>query len=198
MVPVAPTECAVYTGRRHRRRVWSPPRNTSVVRLCACVCTCVCVCVGREPASRRLTNRVGDSHNGGSPGPCSRRIRRRRRHLIRRLIFSGFLSRSLTHCPSVPVRVSLSVSAYGRLCLWCPSSRSRTVFLVPPTPARSSLTRRPKTGRGSTRVVLRTLRDVRTNYNNMIRILSIENYAGPRCEYSLGRFNTIFNHVTRA
>jgi len=158
MVPVA-SECAVYTGRC---RVWSQPRYIAVV--------CVRMCTYVWDESRRLTNRVGDSYNGGSPRAlCSRRIRRRR-HLIRRLIFSRlpYLSLSLTHCLSVSAHPRFSVSvlrpslSYG---FFFPNTRELIVNA------------RTEDGRGSTRFVLRILRDVRTNYNNMICILSIENYA---------------------
>jgi len=138
------------------------------------VCAYVYVCVWDE--SRRLTNRVGDSYNGGSPRAlCSRRIRRRR-HLIRRLIFSRLLSLSPTVCPSLHIHVFLSLW-YVRLRLYvCLSlSLSRSVFF--PNTRELIVNARTEDGRGSTRVVLRILRDVRTNYNNMICILSIENYA---------------------
>lgn len=137
------------------------------------VCVRMCTsCVWDE--SRRLTNRVGDSYNGGFPRAlCSRRIRRRR-HLIRRLIFSRLLSLSLslTHCLSVSAYPRVSDSVV-RLPSWSVSLAygffSNTRELI--------VNARTEDGRGSTRVVLRILRDVRTNYNNMIRILSIENYA---------------------
>lgn len=135
------------------------------------VCVHMCTCVWDE--SRRLTNRVGDSYNGGSPRAlCSRRIRRRR-HLIRRLIFSRLLS--LSH----PLSVRLYISTCFCLCgtfvsVYTSVSLSYGFF---PNTRELIVNVRTEDGCGSTRVVLRILRDVRTNYNNMICILSIENYA---------------------
>jgi len=81
MVPVA-SECAVH---RSLSGVITTYRNIAVV------------CVGREPRAVDSRTAWATLITEAPLGPCSRRIRRRRRHLIRRLIFSHMLSLSHTH-----------------------------------------------------------------------------------------------------